>query len=73
LDGEIATTSRTEEPGKLANIQLSCLAITFVKNILMVEAKSSRRACTAQILGLDVSDGAQFDRANMTHERQYAS
>jgi len=73
LNGEIATASRTEGPGKFADIQLSCLAIIFVKNILIVEAKSSRRACTAQILCLDLSDGTQFDRANMAHEKQYAS
>jgi len=46
LDDEIATASGTEGPGKLADIQLSCLAITFIEYILIVETKSSKRACT---------------------------
>ena len=69
LDGEIATTSRAEKPSKFSNIQLSCLAITFVKNILIIEAKRSRRACMAQILGLGLSDGTQFEGAVMVHDQ----
>jgi len=69
LDGEIATTSRTEKPSKFSNIQLSCLTITFVKNILIIEAKSSRRACTTQILGLGLSDGTQFEGTVMVHDQ----
>jgi len=47
LDGEIAMASRTKGPSKLADIQLSCLTIAFIEDVLIVEAKSSRRACAA--------------------------
>jgi len=69
LDGEIATASRAKKPSKFPNIQFSGFAIAFIKNVLIIEAKSSRRACTAQILGLGLSDGIQFEGAVMVHDQ----